>query len=211
MVTQTVTLPSKNGEPTWEAVDRLPRQGDWTEEEFLRHFNDRGYEYVDGRVEVLPLPDVNHQLLAADLFNAARAAAEPLGGRTLFMGLRLRVPSPGGTGSRLREPDVLHVTDAQLAAATRQYVHAAEWAAEVVSSPDGRRRDLEEKRDDYARAGVKEYWIVDPRDRLILVLSLDRATGTYTEPARHADGDIATSPLLPALKVNVTNLLGDPA
>ena len=45
---------------------------------------------------------------------------------------------------------------------------------EVVSSGDeDRRRDLKTKRDEYALAGIPEYWIVDPELDQITVLTLD--------------------------------------
>ena len=204
---RTITLPSKHGEPTWEVAGQFPLQGEWTEEAFCRAFPERGYELVDGHVETLPLPNINHQRIAGRLFPLVRAAAAGLGGETLFMGTRLRVPRAGGS-SGLREPDVLHVTDAQLAAAHRQFVHGAEWAAEIVSSPDGRTRDLVEKRGDYAAAGVKEYWIIDPRDRLVTVLILDG--DDYREHGRFGDGEAAAGVLLPGLAVGVTDLLGPP-
>ncbi len=34
-------------------------------------------------------------------------------------------------------------------------------------------RDLVEKREEYARAGIPEYWIVDPEQGQITVLALD--------------------------------------
>ena len=42
---------------------------------------------------------------------------------------------------------------------------------EVVSQDD-RRRDLEIKQREYAQAGIPEYWIVDPLDGRIIVLTL---------------------------------------
>ena len=43
-----------------------------------------------------------------------------------------------------------------------------------VLSPSNRGHDLLTKRALYARAGVREYWIVDPEARTIEILALDR-------------------------------------
>ena len=48
-----------------------------------------------------------------------------------------------------------------------------------VVSPDDPGRDLVEKRADYAEAGIAEYWIADPRDQTIRVLTLQ--DGAYVE------------------------------
>jgi Uma2 family endonuclease len=43
-----------------------------------------------------------------------------------------------------------------------------------VLSPSNRGHDLLTKRALYARAGVREYWLVDPEVRTIEILTLDR-------------------------------------
>ena len=75
---------------------------------------------------------------------------------------------------------------------------------EVVSDDD-RRRDLETKRQEYAQAGIPEYWIVDPRLKRITVLWLDGAA--YSVHGEFAEGTEATSRLLEGFKVNVAAAL----
>ena len=64
---------------------------------------------------------------------------------------------------------------------------------EVLSRSD-RGRDLLTKRALYARAGVREYWIVDPMSRTIEVLTLDRDAFHTAQVA--AGQDTVVSPLL---------------
>jgi len=75
---------------------------------------------------------------------------------------------------------------------------------EVVSEDD-RRRDLETKRGEYARAGIPEYWIVDPQQGEITVLALDGEN--YIEHARFPRGQRAASRLLPGFEIEVTAAL----
>jgi Uma2 family endonuclease len=71
---------------------------------------------------------------------------------------------------------------------------------EVLSdSTKDRERDLVTKREEYARAGIAEYWIVDPRDHRIIVLVL--AEGGYRVDGEYGPGDIAQSRLLPGFAV----------
>ena len=71
---------------------------------------------------------------------------------------------------------------------------------EVVSGdPESRERDHARKRLDYALAGISEYWIIDPAEELVTVLSLHR--GDYIVHARAGSGQQAASSLLPGFSV----------
>ena len=51
----------------------------------------------------------------------------------------------------------------------RRLIGPPDLAVEVIS-PDSRRYDTQTKRDDYERCGVREYWIVDPQQKLLTFL-----------------------------------------
>ena len=66
------------------------------------------------------------------------------------------------------------------------------------------RRDLKEKREEYARAAIPEYWIVDPKLGRITVLTLDGSA--YAPSTREfSRGEQATSKLLPGFAVDVAS------
>ena len=71
----------------------------------------------------------------------------------------------------------------------------------VMGDPEDRERDYIEKRRDYALAGIPEYWIVDPQEAVIAVLSLEGKE--YAEHGRFGPGDTATSATLPGFSVPV--------
>jgi Uma2 family endonuclease len=75
---------------------------------------------------------------------------------------------------------------------------------EVVSE-GGEHRDYVEKRDEYLRAGVTEYWILDPSERRLLVLQ--RAGDVWDEVVVPA-GAVHQTQLLPGLDVRPEELLG---
>ena len=54
----------------------------------------------------------------------------------------------------------------------QQYWEVPDLVMEVVA-PEYRRHDLETKRRKYAQAGIPEYWIVDPEEEQITVLTLE--------------------------------------
>ena len=75
---------------------------------------------------------------------------------------------------------------------------------EVVSA-GGEDRDYVEKREEYLRVGVLEYWILDPSTRSMKVLQRE---GDVWREATHSETSTYRTPLLPGLEANVGELLG---
>ncbi len=66
-------------------------------------------------------------------------------------------------------------------------------------------RDYEHKRIDYARAGISEYWIVDPQENQVTVLVLQGSI--YMEHGVFRIDDIASGRLLPRLRIDARAML----
>lgn len=109
--------------------------------------------------------------------------------------------------AKFREPDLLLLRDCEDPRAGNRYWTGADLVAEVVS-PDNPGRDFVEKRIDYAEAGIPEYWIADPRDETITVLSLWE--DEYVEHGVFVRGDTATSPLLEGFTADVAAVFDAP-
>ena len=196
----TPTIPSANGEPAWEAAYMLPVQGSWSEEDFLKFHTNRMAELVDGRLEILPMPTLKHQRILRWLLGMFEAAA-PGGSITLFAPLPTRL-FPG----TIREPDLLYIAPENAPGPDVEYPTHIDLALEIVSpGKDARQRDYEDKRADYARAGISEYWIVDPLENQVTVLVLQDSI--YLEHGVFRMGDIASGLLLPGLSVDVRAML----
>lgn len=181
----------------------LPDQGNWNEADFLALHTNRMAELVAGRLEVLPTPTWLHQLIVEFLYAALKnwLQANGKGGRVLFAPLPVRL-FPG----TIREPDLLYVAPENLPENPRGYPARADFVIEVVSAGDeARRRDYEEKRIDYARAKIAEYWIVDPERRVIEVLGL--ADGTYQRLGTFREGQAACGPDFAGFAVDVAAVM----
>ncbi len=191
-------IPSQLGDPTWEIATFFPVQGDWTESEYLHLDSTRGIEFVEGRLEFKPMPTKLHQLIVGYLYRLlyAHVCGSKLG-QVYLAGYRVRT-----TAKHYREPDLLVVLQEHEQAAARQFTSVADLAVEVVSDDDPA-RDLETKRAEYAAAGIPEYWIVDPRDQTITVLTLPPGASEYVEAGKYTAGQQAESVLLAGLRVDV--------
>ena len=178
-------------------LDLTPLQGLWTEAQYLALTNQSNHliEFTDGVIEVLPMPTDTHQRILGYLYRRFFAFVEVLRGIVLFAPLRVQV-RPG----KYREPDLLLVLDANDPRRQDEFWLGADLVVEIVS-PDKPKRDTEEKPRDYAEAGIPEYWIVNPLDETITVLTLD--SDAYTEHSVFSRGDSAASVLLDGFAVRV--------
>lgn len=190
------------GEPTWDVVKLFPAQGEWTEADFFRLHGNRMAELVAGKLEVLPMPTWLHQLMVDWLCDQLKACIrDGVGGRVLTAPLPVRL-FPG----TIREPDVMYFARGSEPEDPRGYPTKVDLAMEVVSEgTEARQRDYEDKRIDYAKAGISEYWIVDPEEQQILVLVLDG--DGYVDHGKFTGAQTATGQLLPDLRIDVEELM----
>jgi Uma2 family endonuclease len=181
-------------------LELLPEQGGWNEDAYLwvTDHSTRLIELSDGYLEVLPMPTDEHQLLLKLLVRLFDRVVDPLGGMLLFAPLRLRLRD-----GKIREPDMLVLLDARDPRRQSRYWLGADLVLEVVST-DRPERDLIEKRREYEQAGIAEYWLVDPLNRTITVLTL--RNGAYVEHGNFTRGSVATSVLLPTIAIPVSDL-----
>lgn len=190
------------GQPVWAVAERFPRQGDWTEADYLGL--PEGFPRVElsnGYLEVLPMPSDRHQAALTAMLLVLVDHARRHGGKVRPAGIRLRL----GDG-RFREPDVVFLSKDRSELRGEQYWSGADVVVEVVSGgADDRTRDYVVKRREYAAAGIAEYWIIDPQEDRITVLRLEGEG--YVEHGVFGRGEVATSAALPDVSVKVEDIL----
>jgi Uma2 family endonuclease len=190
----------KRGEPSWDLALMYPLQGGWSVEDYLRLDTGLLVEYTDGFVRVLPMPSILHQWIVRFLFEVLHGhIARQAAGELFFAPLPVRL-----TSSKYREPDLVFLRPERIRTLKEQ-PEGADLVLEVVSEGEQSwQRDYVDKRREYAEAGIAEYWIVDPQERRITVLSLAgkeyREHGVFSSEAR------ATSVLFPGLEVAVNDV-----
>lgn len=191
--------PSRRGEPTWELGVDAPRQGAWTEEEYLALDSNRLIEFTDGILEFLPMPKLSHARISRFLSDLLRRHVEARQlGEVFWAPVSVRLRS-----GKLREPDVFFLRSGH--PRTADVPDGADLMMEIVS-PDAqsRKRDFEEKRIEYAESGIPEYWIVDPETETITVLTLPEGATEYEVSGEYKPGQTAASVLLPEFTVDVS-------
>ncbi len=107
---------------------------------------------------------------------------------------------------KFREPDIVFMLREHCDRAGEEYFDGADLVMEVVGKGSkNRERDLVKKRRDYAAAAIPEYWIVDPQEKRISVLRLQR--NRYLAAGSYGPGQIASSVLLKGFSVSVSEVL----
>lgn len=183
-------------------LDLNPLQGLWTEAQYLKLAAQTNHliEFTDGTLEGLPMPTRSHQLILLFLYELFNRLLRPCSGIVLVAPMRLRI-RPG----KWREPDLLLLLSTADTRNQEDYWLGADLVVEIVS-PDRPERDLVEKPHDYAEAAIPEYWIVNPLNETITVLTLEGAA--YRQHGSFGRGETATSLLIAGCAVAVDGVFG---
>lgn len=149
------------------------------------------YEIMGGELYVSPSLTLSHQILSTELsFALKRFLIEHDAGRVLAAPMDVYLSQHD-----VVEPDLLVVLNANLEVIQRgPWIEGAPDLIVEILSPSSIRTDWVRKSALYAIVGVKEYWIVDPANRSIVVQSL--MNGQFVQSGVYAQDSVLQSPLL---------------
>ena len=156
----------------------------------------RRHELIDGEHFVTRAPYLRHQWVLQNLNRLLdRHVMEHCLGRVYFAPVDVVLSDVD-----VLEPDLLFISQARLAIGEAVVRGAPDLVVEIAS-PASRRQDEVLKRGLYERAGVPEYWLVDPEAETVKVFR--RGESGYGRPLLLSalEGDRLESPLLPGLEI----------
>ena len=139
-------------------------------------------ELVEGKIYFMATPATVHQAILTELVLAAASFVRDRRGDCEVFPAPFAV-HPYADDSTHLEPDLTVICDKNKIK-TRGCMGAPDWVVEILS-PSTRKRDLFLKLHIYAEAGVREYWIVDPDRKEVLVYLPE--TGSF--PSRYTFRD----------------------
>jgi Uma2 family endonuclease len=169
------------GKPTIEIVCLFPRQGEWTEEAYLRlPETNRIIELSEGRLIISPSPTNRHQEIVGKLhlLIGSYVFSNNLG-KVLMAPMDVRLKK-----GIVRRPDIIFMSNEHLNRITNKRWGVPDLAIEVTS-PGTKKEDRKDKYSEYENAGIKEYWIIDPDKQTVEIFELHAkrysAIGTFHE------------------------------
>ncbi len=190
-------------QPVTDLAALWPPQGQWAEDDYFNlPDTNRLVELSAGQVAVLPHPTETHQRVLAALvqFFDEFVKANDLG-TIRFAPLPVRL-----WPDKIREPDILFVSHTHADRIGEQFYGPPDLVVEVTS-PGTWRTDRRDKYVEYARAGIPEYWLVDPEAETIEVFVLE--AGVYVALGKFGAGQTARSQLLDGFQVSVDEVFAE--
>ena len=160
-------------------VDRKTRL---TYEDYLQFPEDgRRHEIIDGDHYVSAAPSMYHQwILTRLVVQLYREICEP--------GLGYLAPAPIDTvltEADVVQPDIVVTLDRDDTVIRRERIEGAPDLVVEILSPSTAYRDRGLKLDLYQKAGVSEYWIVDPERKVVQQYVLTE--GVFRSTGEHSD------------------------
>jgi Uma2 family endonuclease len=150
--------------------------------EYLNWPDDVRYELIDGVAYLMaPAPNLAHQDIVGEVFRQLANALAEKPCRAYVSPVDVRLPKDDEVDEAVDtvvQPDVLVVCDSSKT--DRRGVRGAPDLAVEVLSPGTASHDQVRKLRVYERAGVREYWLVHPTDRVLTIYRLEQ--GAYGRP-----------------------------
>ena len=164
-----------------EPSKRYPRQGSYTLEDYLALPDEQRVELIDGVFYDMSAPTIPHQMIGGAVYaRILNFLAQKKGTCMPFIApTDVQLDRDNRT---IVQPDVMVVCDRSKITPARIF-GAPDFVLEVLS-PSTKMKDILIKTAEYKNAGVREYWMADPKTEKITKL-------LFTDPdEENPDGDI---------------------
>jgi len=176
----------------------------YTYGDYLNWDDDERWELIDGAAyNMTPAPSRRHQDISGELFR--QFATYLLDKRCQVYASPFDVRLPEGDEA---DEDILTVVQPDISVICDSHklddagcIGAPDLIAEILS-PSTSRKDHKEKFVRYERAGVKEYWLVDPLANTVTVFKLDLGN-RYGRPDVYGDNEKIVVGILPDLEIDL--------
>lgn len=175
----------------------------YTYGQYLTWPDSERWELIDGQAwDMSPAPLRGHQVLLGRLHLAIGNFLKGKPCQVFLAPFDVLLPEgsePDNEVDTVVQPDIVVFCDPSKL--TRRGARGGpDWVIEILS-PRTAKKDFTVKSACYERAGVREYWIVDPASQSIHIWCLE-AEGRFGEEILHEEGDAAQCRVLSGLTID---------
>ncbi len=180
----------------------------FTYADYLTWNDDERWELIDGKAyNMSPTPLRIHQEISMDLSRQFAVQLLKKKCRVYAAPFEVRLPivdESENNISNVVQPDISVICD-EKKLDEKGCIGAPDLIIEILS-PSTRRLDRIQKRNLYEIAGVKEYWMVDPKDQLVEVFIMEQ-DGSYGKSHIYTETDTIQPKTLENITIDLSSVL----
>ena len=166
--------PEEDHRISYEEINSWKQPGEFTIEDWKNLPNGAWMELIDGVLYDRNYPSKKHQFVATKLAVKLDTAIEKEGGPCLVLAPAGVQPDESDE-KNVFIPDIIIVCDREKYTRDEEtIVGAPEYVAEILS-PSTEKYDKKDKLGKYWQAGVREYWMVDIKNKEVWVYLLEKS------------------------------------
>jgi len=182
----------------------------YTYADYLGWDDGERWELIEGIPYCMtPAPNMEHQSISGELFGILWQFLKGKPCRVFAAPFDVRLPAVPGAGDgdidTVVQPDISVICDESKIDA-RGCLGAPDITVEILS-PSTAYRDETEKLKLYEKHGVKEYWIVNPEAKYMMIYRLK--DGKYGKPDYLMGDDLLESRVLQGFRVHLKEIWGE--
>ncbi len=190
------------------AMAKLSENELFTYADYMTWPDGERWELIDGEAYMMsPAPSRKHQEISIDLASQFHTFLKGKKCRVYDAPFDVRLPQhadqPDDEIETVVQPDIVVVCDGSKLD-DRGCKGAPDLVIEILS-PSTSKMDLQDKFFLYQRVGVKEYWLVHPSDKTVMVFRLNNQ-GEYGRADMFAGDDKVSVPLLGELIIDLKDV-----
>ncbi|MEQ6358777.1 Uma2 family endonuclease [Thermoanaerobacter thermohydrosulfuricus] len=180
----------------------MPKNKKITYEEFkeIDSKTDEMLEFINGEIYLLSAPSVAHQRILTNLSTEFGIYFRDK--KCKHFVAPLDVILQNDQEKHKVQPDITVICD-EKGLTENNYTGVPELVVEILS-PSTASKDYIIKMDLYMRFGIKEYWIVSPKNQEIQIFSLQ--DGVYGEPINFSKDEVLKSVIFEDLTIDLKNI-----
>lgn len=177
-------------------------------EEFMEIYekSELRMEYINGEIVLLTSPDTFHQAISGNLYVKLRAYLKGKKCKVFYAPFDVHFHKKDFKTPDVMQPDLLIACDMEDAVNEKgRYMGIPSLCVEILSKST-RSKDMVDKLNTYMLSGVREFWIVDPQKRTVLLYGFkDFAVDEYRV---YQPGDTLVSYFFEGLEIALEEIFG---